>query len=385
MSKIYGDEDTIKRAREAKPGDSTVIVNWDAIKEIPDQYEVKIIEVKFDPSNLEKFFTNVGTKYDPKYYPHIEFMYKIAEARGVSGGEAITETLYEDVEIDEMNMTTTGQIIKKKVGYMVKKSAYVLEEDGTTRPSGERISIENAWEECVKAWHKEEKITEGYSPAIVKDGEYEYYNKKYTGKHYFIINGKYKNAVPLKYDTKWKRKCHFDDELAKSLGKADSKAKSKAIREVVGLQTGFLPEDLAEGRIIVSRVRRSRGILQAESAARLSALSNGTQEQKEHTMLFGPSGGTIEMVEDTEPEIEIVTPTNREKLIKALEYYLNEETVELNETDTGTVNTMLKWLNDTLDAESNEAFWNKAMGNLKKIESGIPEFARFEHGLSVDN
>jgi len=385
MSKIYGDEDTIKRAREAKPGDSTVIVNWDAIKEIPDQYEVKIIEVKFDPSNLEKFFTNVGTKYDPKYYPHIEFMYKIAEARGVSGGEAITETLYEDVEIDEMNMTTTGQIIKKKVGYMVKKSAYVLEEDGTTRPSGERISIENAWEECVKAWHKEEKITEGYSPAIVKDGEYEYYNKKYTGKHYFIINGKYKNAVPLKYDTKWKRKCHFDDELAKSLGKADSKAKSKAIREVVGLQTGFLPEDLAEGRIIVSRVRRSRGILQAESAARLSALSNGTQEQKEHTMLFGPSGGTIEMVEDTEPEIEIVTPTNREKLIKALEYYLNEETVELNETDTGTVNTMLKWLNDTLEAESNEAFWNKAMGNLKKIESGIPEFARFEHGLSVDN
>ena len=385
MSKIYGDEDTIKRAREAKPGDSTVIVNWDAIKEIPDQYEVKIIEVKFDPSNLEKFFTNVGTKYDPKYYPHIEFMYKIAEARGVSGGEAITETLYEDVEIDEMNMTTTGQIIKKKVGYMVKKSAYVLEEDGTTRPSGERISIENAWEECVKAWHKEEKLTEGYSPTIVKDGEYEYYNKKYTGKHYFIINGKYKNAVPLKYDTKWKRKCHFDDELAKSLGKADSKAKSKAIREVVGLQTGFLPEDLAEGRIIVSRVRRSRGILQAESAARLSALSNGTQEQKEHTMLFGPSGGTIEMVEDTEPEIEIVTPTNREKLIKALEYYLNEETVELNETDTGTVNTMLKWLNDTLEAESNEAFWNKAMGNLKKIESGIPEFARFEHGLSVDN
>ena len=385
MSKIYGDENTIEQAKNAKPGDSTVIVNWDAIKEIPDQYEVKIVEVKFDPLNLDKFFTNVGTQYEPKYYPHIEFMYKIAEARGVMGGDAISETIYEDVEIDEMNMTTTGQIMKnKKVGYMVKKSAYVLEEDGTTRPSGERISIENAWEECVKAWHKEEKLTAGYSPAIVKDGEYEYYKKKYTGKHIMVQNGKYLNATPLKYDTKWKRKCHFDEALDKALGKADSKAKSKAIREVVGLQTGFLPEDLASGRIIVSRVRRSREILQAESAARLTALSQGAQEPKAQKILFGPPNTPMEVVEDTEPEPEpLPVETNRDKLIKALEFYMNEKTVELNETDTSTVNIMLKWLNDTPDAESNDKYWEKAMGNLKKIEDGIPEFTRFEHGITL--
>lgn len=381
MSKIYGDKDTIKQAQNAKPGDSTIIVNWDAIKEIPDQYEVKIAKVEFDPLNLDKFFTNVGTKFEPKYYPHIEFMYKIAEARGVMGSDAISETIYEDVEIDEMNMTSTGQIMKrKKVGYMVKKSAYVLEEDGTTRPSGERISIENAWEECVKAWHKEEKLTEGYSPAIVKDGEYEYYKKEYTGKHIMVQNGKYLNAVPLKYDTKWKRKCHFDEALDKAHGKADSKAKSKAIREVVGLQTGFLPEDLATGRIIVSRVRRSREILQAESAARLTALSQGTQEPKAQSLLFGPSGGTMEIVEDTEPEPEPVE-TNRDKLIKALEFYLNEKTVELDDETVKTVNIMLKWLNDTLEAESNDKYWEKAMGNLHAIEKGIPEFTRFNHGI----
>jgi len=283
--------------------------------------------------------------------------YKIAEAKGISGGEnSLNSAIYEDVNLSEMTMESTPKFIKMLTGYQVTKFSTVMGEDGTIRRSSPCTIPYNVWNRCVEMWTKEEMYTEGYS----KKGKY-----------------------PSRYDTKYKRKNHFYTELKFAQQKAETKAHEKTIRELAGLMTGYRKEDLSSGRLIFAKVRRSREILQAESAARLSALSNGTQEQKEQAMLFGPSGGTIEMVEDTEPEIEIVTPTNREKLIKALEYYLNEETVELNETDTGTVNTMLKWLNDTPDAESNEAYWNKAMGNLKKIESGIPEFTRFEHGLEL--
>ena len=278
--KIYGVASTIKEARAAKPGNQTVLVNWEAIEELPDQFEVKMVKVEFDPKNLDKFFTNVGSKTKPKWYPHIDFMYKIAEARGVTGNDANLDPIYEDVEIDEINMTKTGRIVKKKVGYVCKKSACVLNEDGTNRTSGERVSIENSWEKCVKMWHNEEAATQGYSPELVKDGEYEYFGKK-TGKHYFKINGKYKNATPLKYDTKWKRQCSFDEELDKAAGKADSKSKSKAIREVVGLPTGFESEDLKEGRFIFAKIRRSREILQLESAANLTRISAGKQQQED--------------------------------------------------------------------------------------------------------
>ncbi len=45
MSKIYGDENTIKKARDAKPGDTISYVNWEAIDELPDEFESRIEKV----------------------------------------------------------------------------------------------------------------------------------------------------------------------------------------------------------------------------------------------------------------------------------------------------------------------------------------------------
>lgn len=377
--KIYGDANTIKEAKAAKPGNQTVLVNWEAIEELPDQFEVKMVKVEFDPQHLDKFFTNVGSEKKPKWYPHIDFMYKIAEARGVIGSDANMQPIYEDIEIDELNMTQTGVIIKKKVGYSCKKSAYVLTEDGTERPSGERISIENSWENCVKMWHKEEKATHGYSPEIVKDGEYTYYSKTYTGKHYFTINGKYKNATPLKYDTKWKRQCSFDEELDKAAGKADSKSKSKAIREVVGLPTGFESEDLKEGRFIFAKIRRSREILQLETAANLSRISAGKQAQEDPVKLLFKAEPDIVQDEKPESEPEPELEPARDRLINALKKYIENDCIP--DDKMGGINTMLEWLEKTNDAENNKTFWNKAIKNIKDLEKNIPEEFLIDHKL----
>lgn len=382
MSKLYGDEETIKLAKAAKPGDNSVLVNMELVKELPEEFEAGVVKVSFDKQNIDKFFTNVGSKQKPKWYPHIEFMYKIAEARGISGSELIAEPIYEDVEIDEMNRTLTGQIIKKKVGYIVKKSASVLNEDGTIFNSGERVSIENAWEECLAAWHKEEKATKDYTTVI--DGEYTAYNRKQNGRHYVVVNGQYSNAVPVKYETKWDRKCHFDEVLDKSLGKADSKAKSKAIREIVGLPTAFATEDLNKGYIIVSRIRRNRDILKLETAAKLSYLSGGGKPKP--NLLFGEMEEDLEVVEtieqkiDTAPNAEPVpvseTKTPKQFLIESLETYgknISEDLVE-------TVDNILAWLDKTETPETTP-FWTKAINLLKRIEEDMPEDFRVKHGL----
>lgn len=389
MSKIYGKEDVINRAKSAKPGDMTMMINWDAIEELPDEFEPHVNAVKFDPKNLDKFFTNVGSDKYPKWYPHIEFMYKIAEARGVKGSEVIAEPLYEDVEIDEMNMTTTGMLMKKKVGWVVKKSAEVLEEDGTMRTSGERISVENAWENCIKLWHKEEAATQGYSTEIVKDGEYTYYKKQYTGKHYIVQNGQYKNAVPIKYDTKWKRKICFDEALDKALGMADSKAKSKAIREVVGLPTGFSSPDLASGEIIVCKIRRSRMIMKAETAAKLAYMSRGGGHSNEPIeLLFNndPKGipeptinAPVEPL-DSQPFEEYEPPkTQKELFIAAIDQY--NQAGQIPEVMMETAEGMIRWVESQDKPEENVKYWGKALENLTQIENEIPEDYRIKHGL----
>ena len=369
MSKIYGDENTIKLVNEKKPGDNSIMVNLELVRNLPDEFEVGVVKVPFDNKNIDKFFTNVGTQSNPKWYPHIEFMYQIAEARGITGSTVSVEPIYEDVEIDEQNMTTTGQIIKKKVGYMVKKSAEVLNEDGTFYNPGERVSIEHAWQDCLTAWHKEEKATEGYSNVI--DGEYEAFNKKQYGKHYVVVSGKYKNTFAVKYGTKWERKCHFDEVLDKAVGKADSKAKSKVIREVVGLPTAFATEDLQKGYIIVSRIRRSRDILKLETAAKITYLSNGGQPKP--NLLFGELEDDVTVVEH---EPVPVTKSPKQWLIESLETYGKNISDELVDT----AGKVLEWLDKT-EAPETTTFWVKAINLLKTIEEDVPEDFRVKHGL----
>ncbi len=367
MSKIYGDKDTIKRAQAAQPGDKTVYINWDAIRELPDQFEVKIVDVKF----TEDDFTNVGSKKTPSWYPKTSLMYSIAEARGVSGAlNSITETVYEEIDISEMYMDGKHQIMRKKVGYIVKKASCVLNEDGTERHSSVRHGVFNAWEECTALWHKEEKATEGYNAKLLKaypSGD-KYYEYTWDGKV---------NKKSLKYDTKWKRTSHFDELMDVAFGQADTKAHLKTIRELAGLPTGFTTEDLKPGLFTFAKITRSREALQLDQAAHLNSIEKGGTG-KPQKLLFG--SGTIETVEETEPEKE-PEETNREKLIKAFDYYLNEKDIELTDKDRDSVTNTLAWIKDNAEAESNIPFWKKAIKNLTIIEGPLPEFARFDHGI----
>ncbi len=373
MSKIYGDKDTIKRAQAAKPGDKTVYINWDAIKELPDQYEVKIVDVKF----TEDDFTNVGSKKAPSWYPTTSLMYSIAEARGVSGAlNSITETVYEEIDISEMYMDGKHQIMRKKVGYIVKKASCVLNEDGTERHSSVRHGVFNAWEECTALWHKEEKATEGYNPKLLKS--YPSGDKYYE----YTWEGKVKKKA-LKYDTKWKRVSHFDELMDVAFGQADTKAHLKTIRELAGLPTGFTTEDLKPGIFTFAKITRSREALQLDQAAHLSSIEKGGRAEP-NKMLFGPSEGSIEVVEETEPEKteEPEKESDREKLIKALDFYLTEKDIDLTDENRESATKTLQWIKDTEDAE-NHKFWSKALNNLRIIEEPLPEFTRFNHGLTL--
>ncbi len=391
MSKIFGDDATIKAAKAAGPSDKTVFINWEAISEIPDQYEVIISKVEFDVNDLSLDFTNLGSEKKPSWYPQPKLMYDIAKKIGLLGDpNAIHEPIYEDIEIDEMNMTTTGMIIKKKVGYLVKKSSRVLTEDGTFRTSGQRASIENSWADCVKSWHKEEAATEGYSKVL--NGEYTYYGKKVSGPHIFIQNGQYKNAVPMKFETKWKRKCHFDTMIEQAAGRADTKAHLKTIREVAGIPTGFTTEDLSNGFFIFSKVRRSKSILQAEAAAHLSAIASGNNKKPEQLLWADSDPVLIE----NDPNLEVVqeqeTEEEQEPETEKFEDYEKEDSAKtrmlnaLNNYDIPeemqkTTNSMIEWLSSAKDPESQKNYWNKAIQNLKDIESDIPSEYHIDHKL----
>ena len=58
-----------KMKNQYKPGDPSVYINFDAIADLPDEYEAVITEVLFDPKKLEEFFANVGSKANPSWMP----------------------------------------------------------------------------------------------------------------------------------------------------------------------------------------------------------------------------------------------------------------------------------------------------------------------------
>jgi hypothetical protein len=136
MSRIFGEKETIEAAQKAGPGDKTVYINWDAIRELPDEYEVVISKVEYNPKNLEIDFSSVGNGF---YMPQPQLMYRIAEAKGIRGGEkSISEPIVEDTDINPMmckGIETPPQFRKMIVGRRVRKYSLVLEEDGTERRS----------------------------------------------------------------------------------------------------------------------------------------------------------------------------------------------------------------------------------------------------------
>jgi len=347
-----------------------VYINWDAISELPAEYEVVVTQVTYDPKNLDNDFTNVGTDRVPSWYPSTQLMYKIGEACGISGGHADSAPITEEVDINPMlrkPMDAEPTYRRMTVGRSVSKQSSRLMEDGSLIFSSVCTAEYNAYERCLELWSKEEMYTDGYA-------------KK----------GKYDN----KYDSPYRRRAHFDAEMKHAHAKAETKSHTKTIRELAGLPTGFRPEDLTSGVMIFARVRRSREVLQMETAARLSAISQGHQPGEQATrMLFGPTVVENENTPEQEPEPQNVTPefppttepqqppkkTKREELISVLQYYQKENLVTPDMADT--VVNVLAWLDGAKDAESQSEWWAKAVSILKTVEGKVPEEGRLTHNL----
>lgn len=366
MSKIIGDKNTIKMAQEAKAGDNSVLINWDAINELPDEFEVVVTKLQYD----KNAFADIG---NGNYMPNPELMYKIAEACGISGGDnSISNPITEEIDINPMlckPLTESPTYRKMIVGRSVKKYSERLQEDGTILRSSPCTSEFNVWERCLELWSKEELASNGYKD--IKTGEYTYFNNKKYGDYYIV--GKY--TYEAKYNTMYKRKAHFDSEMKFAHAKAETKAHLKTIRELAGLTTGFKESDLKRGFLILSKVRRSREILKAESAARLAALSQGVES---HDLLFGNDIETPALPEPEETIIQEPTQTKREEFISVLTAYIAQDIIAADMQETAS--KVLDWLQGTENAEK-EKFWTASIERLKLIEEKIPEQGQIKHDL----
>ncbi len=370
MSKIIADKHVLDYCKQAVPGNKTVYVNMDAINELPDQFEVILTELKFDHKTD---FSDVG---NGNLMPTPALMYRIAEAVGISGGDnSITEPVTEEMDINPMllkSIESEPTFRKMIVGRRVTKYSTLLQEDGTLRRSSPCTSIFNVWERCLELWSAEEANTKGYDSSIVKhypDGNayYEYTWNKQTKKK------------SLKYETTFKRRAHFNAELKFAHAKAETKAHNKTIRELAGLMTGYVADDLKDGKFIFSKVRKSREALKLEQAANLARISGGNEPSVAGTLLFGPEDekepeikGTVE--DTVEPEEEdpfdmedVTPPTPEEELLGIFQTY------QAIIKDNKDMATAVMWLEKKPDNNkpNYKSAWDKAIGILKDVEKQI--------------
>lgn len=377
MSKIIGNQDVINRAKNARSADKISYISWDLISELPDEYEPVISEFIYDPENLPAAFSHVG---NDNYMATPETHYKIAELSGIKGEKSFTSEVVQLIDYSLLTMNDEPKMMKILVGYKTTKISSRLQDDGTFLTSDECTSEYNAWNRCVSEWTKEEANTDGYAKCDEK-GCYKYYynNTQKTGY--------------VKYNNKYKRKAHFQKELIHALAQTQTKAHCKSIRVLAGMPTAYNKKDLTSGSMFFCKIRRSKKILQLETAKRLASLSNSTAVQT----AIGPAmKATFKQSAEIEDEkikedtlkpmaVEIVEPepekNNRDILIEAFNFYLNEDGIIADETQIETIKKMNKWLSDEPLAESNTVFWNKAIKNLQSIEKTIPENFRFQHSL----
>jgi hypothetical protein len=327
--------------------------------------------------------------------PKPELMYRIADARGISGGDnSKIDTIIEEVDINPMlcrPLDAPSTMKKMVVGKKCMKFSTVLEEDGTLRRSSACTSVYNVWERCLELWSKEELETNGYEN--VKTGRYEYFKKDHYGDYY--VKGQY--SYPVKYNTQFKRKAHFDAEMKFAAAKAETKAYLKTIRELAGLMTGYKREDLVKGYLVFAKIRRSKSVLKLETAARIDAIRHGIEPGRQAAALLFGADQPKQIAEEPEPVVigepvsesvftfQPFSPPPPQKKspgeeLKAVLTVYRDGFLIPPELSTP-VDNLVGWLESEAAPEKNAGYWKKALGILDQIESQIPEEARIIHEL----
>ena len=346
---VYGSDDLKSRMSQRSPEDKNVYINFDAINELPDEYEVVITEITFDPKKLDEMFSPVG---GGNHMPQPQLMYKIADACGIGGAtdkdgnpvQIVTEPIIEDIDINPMLMKpldAAATLRRNIVGRRVTKISERLTEDGTMRRSSPCTCDYNAWERCVIRWGEN----------------------------------------PHKFTTPASRKLDFDTEMKFAHSKAESKAFCKTIRELAYMPTGYKAADLAKGWLAFSKVRRSRMVLKLETAARLDSMRNGGHPQS----IAAPQPRELAAPEATAQADELIlTPdpeplTEREQMHKDLSEWKDKGLIPKRITALSDIADELpKYVAkiipflEVTDCEKHADRWKKAQRVHKEIKATIP-------------
>jgi hypothetical protein len=276
-----------------------------------------------------------------------------------------------DVEQITADINAIPNMVRMTVGRTVKKFSEVMQEDGTMRRSSVCTSSYNAYERCCELWSKEEQYTDGYSKA----GQY-----------------------PNKYQTRWQRRAHFDNELKFAGAKAETKAHLKTIRELAGLMTGYKADDLKSGVLVFVKIRRSSAILKMESAARLTALSRG-ERQDPAALLFAPPEPELKRQmlvvstphqeadpfdDDFEPApvmkpAQKPTLTTKEILTNTITLYIERGLLSGQMLDEA--KRILGWLGKITTPPEESKNWPDVLRSFKLIDESVISEGRIPHGL----
>ena len=367
---INCNKDVLKRIKNAKPGDPSVLVSLEALEALPEIYSATIVSIPFsipDGKNSNEDWSIVATYPSVMYMPTVNLLSRIADARGVSGLDNGTQKqIIQLVDWNRitMNYTAAPQLVNYPVGYEVVKQGSVMQEDGTERISDPAIIIYNVFERCNELWTKEESATDNYKNVTVSSNG----TKLYTA---------YNKQQPCKYDSQAKRLAHLASEMKFAEAKASIKARNLVIRTLCGLQTGYNIDQLKNGCFYIGKILRSNFAIKSEHAARLAGLSKGVSiADNASDELYGYTGYTEVPANEVSPAETLIETTSeevnildRETVIRKISKYLEFNLVAEDKKESAV--NMLAWLENTPNAEENTRFWDRAVSVLTEIEKNI--------------
>lgn len=367
---INCNKEVLKRIKNAKPGDPSVLVSLEALEALPEIYSATIVSIPFsipDGKNSNEDWSVVATYPNVMYMPTVNLLSRIADARGVSGLDNGTQKqIIQLVDWNRitMNYTAAPQLVNYPVGYEVVKQGSVMQEDGTERISDPAIIIYNVFERCNELWTKEESATDNYKNVTVSSNG----TKLYTA---------YDKQQPCKYDSQAKRLAHLASEMKFAEAKASIKARNLVIRTLCGLQTGYNIEQLKSGCFYIGKILRSNFAIKSEHAARLAGLSKGAvMADNASDELYGYTGYTEAPANEVSPAETLIETTSeevnildRETVIRKISKYLEFNLVAEDKKESAV--NMLAWLENTPNAEENTRFWDRVVSVLAEIENNI--------------
>lgn len=369
-------EDAAKKYKNSDPNKKNVFINWDAIEALPEEYEPVFSELTFDPKKLDEYFTNVGSKNQPSWYPQTDVMYKIAEMCGISGEtESTVEWISGEVDINPILMKSFDSeptMRKMIIAARVTKQSKILCEDGTWRLCAPETNEFNFFDRaCIDFINEEEKTNE------YKSGKKEYY----------------------RYNSVIKRRKRLLDLKKFAVQQAETKAFCKTVRVLAGLPTGFDTEDLKDGKFAFMKFIKSKRLQKLETAARLQAISQGKTGDIQNTgaLLFGPDQDNQQVDNDTqqtsspppprhseknpftdsELKQEIKPVDEKKKIRDILEEYYNNNEKAISKVSNAK-ETIYNYISKYEKIEV-----KKLKEMLKKVENGIPGIVKIEHDIKL--